>query len=287
MVAVAFGLPPWQLALTMSSRQSLLCGCGDDLDDDISAACRLGGHLIAVHDQFRAGLHRILRDLLNITSTTDKSDIPTHPSVGAGHADGQREQGDVYLKLPDNSHLASVIGELVLDVSRSHTHERNSAPKLPKHLQTQADAKYRKHSRAYKALDIAFLPVLADTLGRLLADALRLLYHAATLKASGNVATQTSSGVSGRIIASALGGRPSTGATKTARGSFSPPSARSSGTVPIASPSPLQGRGSREGGVVTVTSASHYQTEFQGTICMFCSFSVVCACRRRSGRREV
>jgi len=100
MVAVAFGLPPWQLALTMSSRQSLLCGCGDDLDDDISAACRLGGHLIAVHDQFRAGLHRILRDLLNITSTTDKSDIPTHPSVGAGHADGQREQGDVYLKLP-------------------------------------------------------------------------------------------------------------------------------------------------------------------------------------------
>jgi len=33
-----------------------------------------------------------------------------------------------------------------------------------------------------------------------------------------------------------------------------PPLARSSGYVPIASPSPLQGLGSREGGVVTVTS---------------------------------
>ena len=38
-------------------------------------------------------------------------------------------------------------------------------------------------------------------------------------------------------------------------GSFSPPSARSSGTIQIASPSPsFQGRGSREGGAVTVTS---------------------------------
>jgi hypothetical protein len=82
---------------------------------------------------FQDGLHRILRDLPCITSTTDNSDIPTHSSVGAGHAGDEREQGDVYLKLPENGHLASVIGyrELVLDVSWTHTHTKAGAPQLP------------------------------------------------------------------------------------------------------------------------------------------------------------
>ena len=38
-----------------------------------------------------------------------------------------------------------------------------------------------------KALRIALLPVVADTVGYLHEDAVRLLYHAATVKASGNV----------------------------------------------------------------------------------------------------
>jgi hypothetical protein len=49
---------------------------------------------IALHDQFQDKLHRILRDLPEVTSTTDKSDIPTHESVDTGQAGAQREQGD-------------------------------------------------------------------------------------------------------------------------------------------------------------------------------------------------
>jgi hypothetical protein len=65
----------------------------------------------------------MLRDLPGVTSTTDKSDIPTHESVDTGQAGAQREQGDIYLKLPEHGHLASVIGhrELVIDVTRAHT----------------------------------------------------------------------------------------------------------------------------------------------------------------------
>jgi len=55
------------------------------------------------------------------------------------------------------------------------------------HLQRPADAKYRKHIRPCKALSIACLPVIANTVVRLLEDAVRLLYHGATVKASGNV----------------------------------------------------------------------------------------------------
>jgi hypothetical protein len=154
-----------------------------------ACTCRLEGHIIALHDQFQAGLHRLLRDLTGVTSTTDKSDIPTHASVGTGHAGAQREQGDIYLKLPENGHLASVIGhrELVSDVSRKHTHTKASAPAGRRALKARADAKYRKHTHPYKALNIALLPVVADTVGYLHEDAVRLLYHAATVKASGNV----------------------------------------------------------------------------------------------------
>jgi len=83
-----------------------------------------------LHDQFQAGLHRILRYLPGVTSTTDKSDIPTRSSVVTGYAGAQREQVDIYLKLPENGHLASVIGhrELVLDVSRKYTHTKAGAP---------------------------------------------------------------------------------------------------------------------------------------------------------------
>jgi len=80
------------------------------------------------------------------------------------------------------------------------------------------------------------------------------LYHVQLSRPLVTSTTRASSGVSGRIIASASVGRPSSGATKPTWGSFSPPSARSSGTIQIAFPSPFQGRGSRGGGVVTVTS---------------------------------
>ena len=139
--------------------------------------------------QFQDKLHRILRDLPRVTSTTDKSDIPTHESVGTGQAAAQREQGDIYLKLPEHGHLASVIGccELVIDVTRTHTHTKVGGPLGRKVLQEKAAAKYRKHTQPYKSLHIALLPVVADTVGCLHEDAVRLLYHAATVKASGNV----------------------------------------------------------------------------------------------------
>jgi len=203
MVAVAFGLPTG--SLTMPSRKSVPCRtAGASLPraghHRAVWTCPLGGHLIALHNQFQAGLQRLMRDLPGITPTTDKSSIPSQPSVGGGHAGDQLEPGDVYLKVPDASYLASVIGhrELVTDVSRMHTPDRNghSVPHAPGHRhagrptkypQTKADPKSRKHTRPYQALYIAFLPVLADTVGRLHEDTVRLFYHGATLKASGNV----------------------------------------------------------------------------------------------------
>ena len=79
-------------------------GCDEWLDDQghhrAACTCRLRGHNLALHDQFQAGLHRILRDLpVRVTSTTDKGDIPTHASVDTGLAGAQREQGDIYLKV--------------------------------------------------------------------------------------------------------------------------------------------------------------------------------------------
>jgi hypothetical protein len=46
-----------------------------------------------------------------------------------------------------------VIGhcELVLDVSRTHTHTKAGAPTGRRALKVRADAKYRKHTRPYKA----------------------------------------------------------------------------------------------------------------------------------------
>ena len=76
---------------------------------------------------------------------------------------------------------------------------------------------------------------LADTVGRLHEDAVRLLYHAAIVKASGNVDNGVliaESGVSGRIIVSASVGRPCSGANKPNWDSFSPPSARSTAAAP-------------------------------------------------------
>ena len=62
-------------------------------------------------------------------------------------------KGDIYLKLPENGRLASVIGhrELVLDISRTHTHTKAGAPTGRRALKARADAKYRKHTQPYKA----------------------------------------------------------------------------------------------------------------------------------------
>jgi hypothetical protein len=88
--------------------------------------------------------------------------------------------------------------ELVIDGSRMHTHDKDGdtsqhgpghrhAGRPTKHLQPKADNNYRKHTLTYKALNTAFFPVIADTVGSLHEDAVRLLYHAVTVKASGNV----------------------------------------------------------------------------------------------------
>jgi hypothetical protein len=78
----------------------------------------------------------------------------------------------------------------------------------------------------------------------------RLLYHAATVKVSGNVDNESLIGCERKDHRFGFGGWP----TKPTWGSCSPPSARSSGTTLGTSPAPFHGRSSREGGVVTVTS---------------------------------
>ena len=111
LVAVALGLP------TLHPDDNVLAfcdvrGCGEWIDHHghhrAACTCRLDGHLYALHDQFQAGLHRMLRDIPGVTSTTDKHAIPTHESVDNGQARAQREQGDIYLKLPERGHIASV-----------------------------------------------------------------------------------------------------------------------------------------------------------------------------------
>ena len=81
-------------------------------------------------------------------------------------------------------------------------------------------------------LHIALLPVVADTVGYLHEDAVRLLYRAATVKASGNVDNEGLIGVRGRIIVSASDGRTSSGNTRPTWDSSSLPPARSNGTTP-------------------------------------------------------
>ena len=61
--------------------------------------------------------------------------------------------------------------------------------------------------------------MVADTVGYMHEDAVRLLYHAATVRASGNVDNEGligrgSSGVRGRITGSASDGRTSSGNTR-------------------------------------------------------------------------
>jgi len=64
---------------------------GDNWLDDhghhrAACTCRLGGHIIALHDQCQAGIHRILRDLPGVTSTTDRH---PHARVGRHRACGR------------------------------------------------------------------------------------------------------------------------------------------------------------------------------------------------------
>jgi hypothetical protein len=140
---------------------------------------------------------------------------------------------------------------LVLDVSRKHTHTKAGASTGRRALKAGADAKYRKHTRPYNALHIAFLPVIADTAGYLHEDAVRLLYHAATVKASGNVDNE---GLIGRERDDPRFGFRRVAIFRRHRADLGPLLAALGGTVPIASPSPIQDRGSREGKVVTVAS---------------------------------
>jgi len=117
-------------------------------------------------------------------------------------------------------------------------------------LPSSLDAKYRKHTRPYKALNIAFLPVIADT------PAVRLLYHcAATVKASGDVDNEGL--IERERVDHRFGFRRATifrrhqaelGLLLAALGAQ-----HCGGTTPSTSSSPFQDRGGREGEVVTVT----------------------------------
>jgi len=77
--------------------------------------------------------------------------------------------------------------------------------------------------------DIAFLPIVADTEGRLHDDAARLLYQVASIKVSGWGPHP------GRIIAWVTVVRLSSAAYKLTSASWSPPSARSSATTQLTS----------------------------------------------------
>ena len=180
-------------------------GCSGVLDDEghHRAACTsvLGGHWKALHDQFQNALHGILRRLPGVSSCIDKTHIPTHGSASAVglSVEAQFQQGDIYLRLPDQGHLARLCGslELVIDVARVHTHNKagqdcrrgagSGSARPTAHLLSRANDKYAKHAKPYQRLNIAFLPVVADTAGRLHEDAVRLLYHVATIQATGNV----------------------------------------------------------------------------------------------------
>jgi len=58
---------------------------------------------------------------------------------------------------------------------------------VPEALRAPPLAHKLKHTHPYKTLHIAFLPVIADTVGYLHEHAVRLLYRAATVKAAGNL----------------------------------------------------------------------------------------------------
>ena len=142
-------------------------GCSFKLANDVyghhRAACSgvLGGHWKALHDHFQNALHGILRRLPGVSSCIDKTQIPTHGSavaVGLSEA-AQFQQGDIYLRLPDQGHLARLCGssELVIDVTRVHTHNKdgkegrqepgNGSDRPTAHLQSRANAKYAKHAK--------------------------------------------------------------------------------------------------------------------------------------------
>jgi hypothetical protein len=103
----------------------------------------------------------------------------------------------------------------------------------------------------YLVINVRPPPVLADAVGRIHADAVRLLYHAATVKASGNVDNE---GLIGRERDDPRFGFRRVAIFRRHRADLGPLLAALGGTVPIASPSPIQDRGSREGKVVTVAS---------------------------------
>jgi len=151
----------------------------------------------------------------------------------------------------DGAHGARPVRPLVL-----RPDAKAGAPTGRRAPKATADAKYRKHAHPYKDLNIAFLPVIADTAPHPACMRMRCACSI-MLPLSRALATSTtraSSGVRGRIIVSAAVGRTSSGATRPNWDSYSPPSVRSSGTPPSLSPSPFQNRGGREGGVVTATS---------------------------------
>ena len=82
----------------------------------------------------------------------------------------------------------------LLDYNDIH-HRRISAPRFTQRVFSIKPTVNQKtiytrdyiHTTPYQSLHIAFLPVVADTAGRLHEDAVRLLYHVATFQASGNV----------------------------------------------------------------------------------------------------
>ena len=148
-------------------RRRKMRGCTSKLDahGHHRAACSgvVCGHWKALHDQIQDGLPCMFRRLLGVMSSIDMTQIPTHGAAN-NPAGVQLEQGDIYLKLPENGHLASLCGgqELVVDFSRVHTHTKTDVSVLDSvgnrptaHLRSRADKKYGRHAKPYQRLHIA------------------------------------------------------------------------------------------------------------------------------------
>jgi len=81
-------------------------------------------------------------DIPGITSTTDKSDIPTHPSVGAGHAGDQQEQGirlgDIYLITATSPVAAATARSSSMSLGRARTTSKETLCQAPWVIDTPA-----------------------------------------------------------------------------------------------------------------------------------------------------
>ena len=69
----------------------------------------------------------MFRRLLCVMSSVDKKLIPPHGSADNDPDGAQLEQGDIYLKLPDNGHLTSLVAVRSLSYMQEGGARHNAA----------------------------------------------------------------------------------------------------------------------------------------------------------------